>query len=219
MKRVVALVALVAACGGSPVSTTTADPRLAAAVEYAVSADRALDGTRFSGLTPVTVAEVIVTTCSGAGSVVIDVESAVAVVEAPPGDPEDDVILQEVLLTGVGLICPERVAADLTAAYLAAVHTTIASGAGVAIDDPLAVGVGLAACEALDVGTPEDALVTVAAGGFGIEATAGEILAGAIDAAQAVTAGAVLASAATYLCPEHLSRVAEFVAELAARGA
>ena len=219
MKRVVALVALVAACGGSPVSTTTADPRLAAAVEYAVSADRALDGTRFSGLTPATVAEVIVATCSGAGSVVIAVESAVAVVEAPPGDPGDDVILQEVLLTGVGLICPERVAADLTAAYLAAIHTTIASGAGVAIDDPLAVGVGLAACEALDAGTPEDALVTVAAGGFGIEATAGEILAGAIDAAQAVTAGAVLASAATYLCPEHESRVREFVAELAARGA
>ena len=215
MKRVVALVALVAACGGSPVSTTTADPRLAAAVEYAVSADRALDGTRFSGLTPATVAEVIVATCSGAGSVVIAVESAVAVVEAPPGDPGDDVILQEVLLTGVGLICPERVAADLTAAYLAAVHTTIVSGAGVAIDDSLAVGVGLAACEALDAGTPEDALVTVAASGFGIEATADEILAGAIDAAQAVTAGAVLASAATYLCPEHQARVEEFVARIA----
>ena len=215
MKRLVALVALVAACGGSPVSTSTTDPRLAAAVEYAVSADRALDGTRFSGLTPATVAEVIVATCSGAGSVVIAVESAVAVVEAPPGDPGDDVILQEVLLTGVGLICPEHVAADLTAAYLAAIHTTIASGAGVAIDDPLAVGVGLAACEALDAGTPEDALVTVAASGFGIEATADEILAGAIDAAQAVTAGAVLASAATYLCPEHQARVEEFVARIA----
>jgi hypothetical protein len=214
MRRVVALVALVAACGGSPVSTTTTDANLAAAVEYAVSADRALDGTRFSGLTPATVAEAIVATCSGAGSVVIDVQSAVAVVEAPPGDPGDDVILQEVLLTGVGLICPERVAADLTAAYLAAVHTTIASGAGVAIDDSLAVGVGLAACEALDAGTPEDALVTVAAGGFGIEATADEILAGAIDAAQAITAGAVLASAATYLCPEHQARVEEFVARI-----
>jgi hypothetical protein len=214
MRRVVALVALVAACGGSPVSTTTTDANLAAAVEYAVSADRALDGTRFSGLTPATVAEAIVATCSGAGSVVIDVQSAVAVVEAPPGDPGDDVIFQEVLLTGVGLICPERVAADLTAAYLAAVHTTIASGAGVAIDDSLAVGVGLAACEALDAGTPEDALVTVAAGGFGIEATADEILAGAIDAAQAITAGAVLASAATYLCPEHQTQVQEFVARI-----
>ena len=218
MRPGAALLALGAACGGSPVSTTTADPRLAAAVEYAVSADRALDGTRFSGLTPATVAEVIVATCSGAGSVVIAVESAVAVVEAPPGDPGDDVILQEVLLTGVGLICPERVAADLTAAYLAAIHTTIASGAGVAIDDPLAVGVGLGACEALDAGTPEDALVTVAAGGFGIEATADEILAGAIHAAPAGTAGAAPAPAAPSLGPEHKAGVEEFIADLVGWG-
>ncbi|HAX82357.1 MAG TPA: hypothetical protein DCY40_07320 [Actinobacteria bacterium] len=219
MRRVAALVVLVAACGGSGTPATTTDPRTAAAIQYAGSADRALDGTRFSELPPATVAEVIVALCAGSGSVLVDVAAAVGAVEAPPGDAGDDVILQEVLLTGVGLICPERVAADLTAAYLAAVAATVASGGGVVIDEALAVGVGLATCEALDAGTPEDALVTVAAGGLGIEATAGELLAGALDPAQGITAGAVLASAATYLCPEHQGRVREFVAELAARGA
>lgn len=215
MRRVAALVLLVASCGGSGTPVTTGDPRTPAAIQYAASADRALDGTRFSELPPATVAEVIVALCAGAGSVLVDVDAAVAAVDVPPGGAGDDSILREVLLTGVGSICPERVAADLTAAYLAAVAATVASGGGVIIDDSLAVGVGLAACEALDAGTPEDALVTVAAGGLGIEATAGELLAGALDASQGITAGAVLASAATYLCPEHGDRVQEFIADLA----
>jgi len=214
MRRVIALVLLAAACGGSGSPAPTNDPRTPAAIQYAASADRALDGTRFSDLRPATVAEVIVALCAGAGSVLVDVDAAVAAVEAPPGGAGDDAILREVLLTGVAVICPERVAADMTAAYLAGVAATVASGGGVAIDDSLAVGVGLAACEALDAGTPEDALVTVAAGGLGIEATAGELLAGALDPAQGITAGAVLASAATFLCPEHRERVAGFIADL-----
>ena len=75
------------------------------------------------------------------------------------------------------------------------------------------------ACAALDNGDPGDALVTIAAGLFGVEATVDELLDGAIDGAQGITAGAVLVSAVTYLCPEHADRVEEFVDQLSGASA
>jgi hypothetical protein len=214
MKRVAALVMVLAACGGGTAATpTTADPRRAAAEEFAVSAGRALEGTRFAGMTPQVLAALLEDLCAGSGLVVAAIDAAVAGA-APPGSAEDDAILAEVLTAGVVAVCPERAAADLTAAFVASVRVTVTGGAGAPVDDGAALSAGLSACASLDAGSPGDALVTIAAALFGVEATEAELLAGAIDPSQGVTAGAVLASAVTYLCPEHADRVGAFIGQL-----
>jgi len=220
MRRLGILFVIVAACGGSggPATTAAAGTLSRAAEEFAVSADRALDGTRFADVTPATLAAVLAGLCVGTAPLVDDVARSVAAIEAPAGAPGDDATLTEVLVAGVAEVCPERVAADLSAAYLASVRFAVEQGAGVAVDDESALTTGLSACAALDGGDPGDALVTIAAGLFGVEATIDELLAGGIDGAQGITAGAVLASSVTYLCPEHADRVEEFVAELEAGG-
>ncbi|MEK7122253.1 MAG: carbamoyltransferase N-terminal domain-containing protein [Patescibacteria group bacterium] len=128
----------------------------------------------------------------------------------------DAAILTEVLVAGVAEVCPQRMAADLSAAYLASVRFTIDQGSGVVVGDDVAVTTGLSACAVLDAGDPGDALVTIAAALFGVEANLEELLAGAIDGPQGITSGAILASAVTYLCPEHAERVEEFIDELGA---
>ncbi len=215
MRRVAALVVLVAACGGSAGTTSTVadNPLTRAAGDFAISADRALDGTRFAETPPATVAALLVELCSATTPLITDVARSVASVVAPEGDGGDDAILTEVLVAGVAEVCPQRMAADLSAAYLASVSFTIDQGSGVAVDDDLAMTTGLSVCAVLDAGDPGDALVTIAAALFGVEATLDELLAGAIDDAQGITAGAVLASAVTYLCPEHADRVEAFINE------
>ena len=85
MNRVAALVMLLAACGGGTATTTTAaDPRRAAAEEFAVSAGRALEGTRFAGMTPEALAGMLGDLCAGSGSVVAAIDAAV-VGAAPRG--------------------------------------------------------------------------------------------------------------------------------------
>jgi hypothetical protein len=218
MRRLGALLILVTACGGRavPATTAAADSREWAAEEFALSADRALDGTRFAEVTPATLAAVVAALCAGTVPLVEDVARAIAGIEAPAGPPADGVILTEVLVAGVVEVCPERVAADLSAAYLASVRFTIEQGAGVSVGDEAALTTGLSACAALDGGDPGDALVTIAAGLFDAEGTLDQLLAGAIDGPRGTTAGAVLSSAVTYLCPEHAAGVEEFVAELRA---
>ena len=216
MRRLVALVVLLAACGGNGATTTTAgnDSRTRAAEEFAVSADRALDGTRFADLDLASLAAILLDLCGGTGSVTTAVAEAVSGLEAPAGDAGDDAILTEVLMAGVVEICPERAAADVAAAFMASVRFTVNDGAGVEVTDDAALIAGLSGCAALDAGTPDDALVTIAAALFGVEATVAELLAGAIDTAQAVTVGAVLASAVAYLCPEHTDRVTAYLSNL-----
>ncbi len=215
MRRLVALAMLVAACGGNgAVTTTMGDSRTRAAEEFALSADRALDGTRFVDLAPASLVAILIDLCGGAGSVTTAVAEAVIGVDSPAGEPGDDAILSEVLLAGVVEICPERAAADVAAAFMASVRFTVDDGAGVAVTDDAALTAGLTGCSVLDAGTPDDAVVTIAAALFGVEATAAELLAGAIDTAQAVTVGAVLASAVAYLCPEHTDRVQDYLGDL-----
>ena len=219
MKRLAAVfVVMAVSCGGSaaPTSTLANDPLVVAAGEFATSADRALDGTRFADVTPATIAALVVELCSGSTPLSDDVARGVASVVATEGDSADDAILAEVLVAGVAEVCPQRMAADLSAVYLASVRFTIDEGSGVVVGDGVAVTTGLSACAVLDAGDPGDALVTIAAALFGVEATLEDLLAGAIDGPQGITAGAVLASAVIYLCPEHAERVEEFVDGLSA---
>lgn len=214
MKRVAALALVVAACGGTTATPTTTDPRAAAALEFAVSAGRALEGTRFSALSVEEVADLVMGLCGRPGSLPTDVERTVASISsgAADGDPGDDAIFAEVLTAGVAEVCPQRVAADLSAAFLASVQVAVEAGAGVEIAATEALNAGLSSCLTLDRGTPGDALVTIAAGLFAVEADEAELLAGAITTEQGVTAGAVLAAAVSFFCPEHTARVQEYLA-------
>lgn len=214
LRALAACAVLLAACGGSGAATTTDSGERSAAREFAATADRALDGTRFTDLEGEALATLILDLCRGEEPPLGSAAAVVAGVEAPSGTPQDDAILLEVLLTGVAEVCPERALAEVSAAYLASVRTIVATQDGVALDDGVALTTGLSACAVLDAGTPTDALVVIAAGAFGIEAEAEVLLAGALDPPNGVTAGAVLASAATYLCPEHADRVGEFAGSL-----
>jgi hypothetical protein len=209
----VLLVAL-GACSGGGGTTTTTDPLIPSAIEFAHSADRALDGTRFSTVETVDLAAAIVALCRGVGDPAIALPAAIAGLDAPAGDAGDDVILAEVLLTGIAAVCPER-SGDATAAYVTEVTAAASSTGGAVIGESTALSAGLAACDALDAGDPEDALVAIAAVGFGVEASLEQLLGGALSESEAVTVGAILSASAAHLCPEHEARVAEFVNDLA----
>ncbi len=216
VRRLVVAVIVIGACGGAAPAATTADPRVGAATEYAVTADRALAGTRFDDLVAGDLAAVIVGLCSGRGVPAEVVVGAIAALDLPSGPPGDDAIFSEVVLTGMATVCPERFESGGTTAYLVAVAAAVAAAEGEPIDDSAFLAAGLAACDALDAGDPGDALVAVAAIGFGTEATLDEILAGALRDRESVTAGAILTAAAAHLCPQHRERVAEFIGGLAA---
>lgn len=217
MRRLGALALVLAACGGSTSPATTTDPRAEAALEFAVSADRALDGTRFAAMAAREIAGLVVGLCDGTGAFAAAIDEAVAAT-GPGDDTGDAAILAEVLTAGVAEVCPERVAADLSAAFLAAVRLAVGNGDGVEVEDPEAVNAGLSACLTLDQGPPADALVTVAAALFHVEATSEELLAGAISPGEGVTVGAVLAGAVSYLCPEHSGRVEVYLDQVAGGG-
>ena len=212
-KLAVLLVAL-SACSGDGGTTTTTDPFTPTAIDFARSADRALDGTRFATVETEDLAATIVALCRGVGDPALALPAAIAGLDAPAGDAGDELIVGEVLLTGVAAVCPER-SGDAAAAYLAEVTGAVGSAGGAVIAESAALAAGLAACDALDAGEPGDAVVAIAAVGFGIEASLEQLLGGALGESAAVTVGAILSSAAAHLCPEHESRVAEFVNDLA----
>src|SRR3972149_1512554 len=117
MRRLGILFVIVAACGGGG---GPAPP----------PADRPLDGTRFADVPPAPLAAVLAGLCVGTAPLVDDVARSVAAMEAPAGAPGDDATLTEVLVAGVAEVCPERVAADLSAAYPAPVRFAAGRGAG-----------------------------------------------------------------------------------------
>jgi hypothetical protein len=215
MRQLGALALVLAACGGSAAPATTTDPRADGAREFAFSAGRALEGTRFAAMSSGDLADLVMGLCAESGSVIADIEAAVAATGAA-GDRGDDAILAEVLTAGVVEVCPERAAADISAAFLASVGLAVETGAGVEVGDSDALNAGLSACLTLDQGTPEDAIVTIAAGLFHVEATAEELFAGAITTGEGVTVGAVLAAAVSFLCPEHAARVQEYLGSITA---
>lgn len=204
------LVGVLTACSATT-SPPTTSPYGAAASRFAASADRALDGTRFESLPLPALADALVSLCESTVALPVAVAAAVTAMDVPE-EPEGDAIMAEVLVVGVAEVCPDRAVTELSAAYLAAIGVVVRDGRGLPVADDIALTAGLSVCATLATGTPDDALVVAAAGLFGIEASAAELLGGGLDAPQAVTVGAVLGASVTYLCPDHRERIEGFLA-------
>jgi hypothetical protein len=222
------LVLTAAACGGGEAATTAVfDPSDAYAVEYAGSAQRALEGTRFAELGIRRLADVILGTCDDL-STASDPDAAVlaslAAIEAPAGQPVDDEIMAVVLAEGVAATCPDAVqeaaqrafdASDPVQQFLAAVDAGTDDRTGIG-DEVLLAG-GSVVCGVLEEGgTPEAAVLAEVEVLFGIvgtgvaELSEGEVL----DVGEALLAGSVLAAAAGILCPEHGAVLNEYLETL-----
>jgi hypothetical protein len=217
VRRLSALCVVLAACGGSPAATTSTSAWLGAAREYAATADRALDGTRFDAMTVGDIADGVVAVCQDPGPLDRAVMTVVAATAAPAGPASDDEILTEVLTEGAREACPDRVgAATLATAYLAAVRDAAVSvDPSAVIDDEAVVAAGTAACDLLDRDQgPESALLAVVAALFGVEATSVAELRDRLTGTQGVIAGATLGAAVAYLCSSHQSEVQAYLAGL-----
>ncbi len=217
MRRVAALFLLLAACGGSPAATTAPVAIRQAALDYAASADRALDGTRFADVAVGTVAEAVVGICTTDAPVDAAVAGAIGGLDAPAGAPVDDEILTEVLTEGAREVCPERAAADaVIQAYLDSVHAAVAAAdSSAAVDDQAVLAAGSVACDLLDRDQgAAAALLGVVAALFGVEAASIGDLEVVLTPLQGVVAGATLAAATTHLCSAHAPEVTAFLDSL-----
>ncbi len=214
--RAIATLLLLSACGGGadPSSTvTTAASLESPAAAFAVSAQRALDGTVFEVPGPESIAELVIGLCRGLGvgaipATVDDLDSGAS--------PEDRAILVEVLTVGIVQVCPDRAPVDLTSFYVGAVRSAVQDGGAVsAFDEGDVIRAGPVACEVLRSGTGvEAALLAVIDSLFGIEAESLDGLSGLVAADQGLVSGAVLASATALLCPEYASDVDAFMGSL-----
>jgi hypothetical protein len=207
---VAAMVLIAAACstGAPEVSNGGFGP---AAARFAAEADRALDGSRFAEVPPDDLANAIVTLCASGGSI----EAVIQGLPAPRGDPDDDLIVREVILTGLVQVCPMQTGdSSVVEAYLASVRTAIASaGADLVLDDEPLIAAGTVACASLDAeGGAEGAALSAAAILFDVERSTIEELESVLDEPQGIAVGATLAAAAAYFCPEHEQIVADLVA-------
>lgn len=183
----------------------------AAAVEFALQADRALDGSRFEDVPAGDLADAIVALCVSGGSI----EAAIAGLPTLPGDPADDLIVREVLLTGLVEVCPTQTEdASVTEAYISSVRTAVqSSGVSVVLDDEPLIAAGTVACASLDAGAGVvGAVLSAAAILFGVERSSMDELDEALDTPQGIAVGATLASAAVYFCPQHQELIDDFVA-------
>lgn len=215
MRRLVTvLLVILAACGGkeATVTTPTAPDTGRAAVAYAASAMRALDGTAFEDLGVEGVAEVVAGLCEGLGVGAIGVAAADTGIEA---DDADVAIFLEVLRTGLDQVCEEKVVVDLTAIYLRSIQAALGDdGGGPAYDEIALVRAAPVVCRALDSSDAGTALLEVVFTLYGVDAGSVEGLEGRIDADEGLVAGAALASATALLCPEHLPVVETFMDSL-----
>ncbi len=235
--RVIAVVAAAAvvavACGGGDATTTTAAASEPAATEYAISARRALEGTRFEDRSDSWLAGVVL---DGCGSLVTggDGDAALAGVIAatlagiPPPNPIEDRILAEVVLAGVGSVCPDRVLGAITTTiapadpvddYLVAVGA-VADEAGVFVHPDVLVDAGRSACAALEAGRgPEAALLASAEVVYGVRVDAVSELeeSEGLVAADGIVLGTVLAGAVSSFCPGFADAVLGYVAVIGER--
>jgi hypothetical protein len=76
--------------------------------DFAVTADRALSGTRFESVAADVLADALEAICTSTGGFDDAVFSAVADLPAASGDPGDDAVAAEVLVAGVIEVCPGR---------------------------------------------------------------------------------------------------------------
>lgn len=220
---------LASGCGGGRTATTL-DPRLGPAVEYSISAQRALDDTRFEDLGDVAVAGLVLQVCDamqGSANPNATVMGVLHGIEAPEGLPVDDEIMAVVLAEGASTICPAEIreaelreweAADPEDRYLAAVAGVApAAEQGFTDDDLLVAGRGV--CAVLDGGgTPEQAVLEEFDQMFGITGVSiDEIAGGAVGEKEGLLAGGVLGAASSILCPQHRESVTAFLEALAAR--
>jgi len=226
----VAALLVVTACGGGPVATTVIDERLEPAVEFAVSAQRALDGTRFADLPDAVVAGLVLEVCDAMAASSDPDATVMGVldgVEAGEGPEVDDEILAIVLAEGALTVCPTEVgvaelraweAADPEDRFLAAVAAVApVIEEGLTSADLLAAGRGV--CAVLDGGgTPEEAVLDEFARMFGVTGVSiEEIAAGVAGEREGLLAGGVLGAASSVLCPEHREIVTAFLEDLTDR--
>jgi hypothetical protein len=230
MRRVVPVVVAVLAvgCGGStPATTAEVDGlRDGRALDFAVSAGRALEGTRFADLGARTLADLLVDLCEAlpdAPDPDRATAEALATVAAPAGPPGDDGIFGEVVAAGLAEVCPE-VVLDVVptdaeeggeGAYLAAVLPHVdASGLREAPGRDVLLDAGVAVCTALDEseGAEQAALAAIELlFGVAADSVADLSAGGALAEPEGAVAGAVLAGASSFLCPEHRSTVLDYV--------
>jgi len=227
---IAAVLLVVSACEGGPVATTVVDERLDPAIEFAVSAQRALDGTRFAGLGDAVVAGLVLDVCdamTGSADPDATVMEVLNGIEASEGSEVDDEIMAIVLAEGALTVCPAEVgaaelraweAADPEDRYLAAVAAVApVIEEGFTGDDLLAAGRGV--CAVLDAGgTPEQAVLEEFDQMFGITGVSiDEIAAGVVGEREGLLAGGVLGAASSILCPEHREVVTTFLEDMADR--
>jgi hypothetical protein len=209
MKRLLPILLVIAACGGSSDDVSNQDPSSAferSASAYAASALRALDGTAFDVLDARDLADVVVGLCDGLGVGAMGVAAADLGIDAQDGEVA---ILLEVLRTGLDQVCPDRVAANLTAVYLDTISTAVGA-AGVAYDEVSAIRAAPAVCTALEADDgAEAALLAVVEVLFGTRVPSIDDL--QIDADQGLVAGSVLATATVLLCPDRLDEIEALV--------
>jgi len=217
-------------CGVTGAAATDAGAGLleARALDYAASARRALADTRFEGLGDRWLGDLVLEICrdlTGSADPDTLVAGVLGAVDAPPGAAGDDTILAEVVAAGLAAVCPEVVLevvvtspADVTGAFLAAALPGIeAAGLGDRFGRDDLLDAGSAVCGVLDGGgTPEAAVLAEIFVLFGVtgDSVAGLSGAGLLDEAEGRGAGAVLASAAAFLCPEHRGAVQGYIADL-----
>jgi len=211
------LVAGACSGGGSPEPAATTEEISDRAFEFALSARRALEGTRYEGLGDEWLAGVVEDACGameGGASPDAVIGDAIDAAAGSGGDPVDEEILAEVLTAGTAQVCPDAVLyaaslGDPGDGFLAVVRTEVRA-AGLDLDDAALLGAGDEACRSLDAGSGvETAAVAVLEALFGGEAGA-LVEPGAAVGAEVIAATTVLVSAAVYLCPEHRDLVAEY---------
>lgn len=214
MRRLaLALVVLVAACGGTEPAATTIDSGAVLerrAVAYAASAWRAVEGTSFASIGEDGLSDLVVELCEGLGVGAIGVAAADTGIDAS----EDEVaIFLEVLRTGLDQVCEERVVVDLTSLFTRSVEDAVDSaGASAGYDEIAAIRAGPAACRAMRDGRGADAaLLEAVFVMYGVQADSVADLSASIGSDQGIVAGAVLAAAAALVCPEHLAEVQALV--------
>ncbi len=207
---------VLAACSGSSGSARTPATVRGLdglALEFAVSAERALQGTAFEVVSSEAVADLVVGLCKGLGVGAVPATVDGLGIEAQPGDQE---ILAEILTSGMVQVCGDRAPVDLTGFYLDAVRGAVESSGGVAaFEEDDAIRAGPVVCATLESGLGvEAALLATVASLFGVVVGGADQLADVLDGDQGLVAGAVFASATALICPEFAGAVEAFVESL-----
>jgi hypothetical protein len=223
------------ACGGGEaevITTTTTDARVAPAEEFAATARRAIEGTRFEGLSDDEVSARVIQACDAVAAS-SDPDAAVialvATIDAPEGSDVDEEIMAVVLAQGALTACPDAVdaanlraweSADPEVRFLTAV-LSVTPVLDVALSDDALVAAGETVCSVLDGGgTPEEAVVAEFSELFGTTGVSvDDIASGQVGEREGLIAGGVLASAASFLCPEHFDAVTVYLEALAEENA